>query len=217
MKRLLLLLVATMFLVPGVARAAAPADPRVTAAKAAWATSPLYVDPDYAAVVGETQSAELLREINAAPLPVYVAVVPTGEWFEERGDTALLAGWLAAANGKPGLYVVMDGDTTHGVEHEIAAWAPESTWAEARQSVPGQLAEYLEDVKVDDRYDAKPARTEPTPPRPETTSSDEPFTVGKAIGNGVGGGVLGLMGGASLAAVVLGVAALVARRRGGTQ
>ncbi|MFI7059637.1 hypothetical protein ACIBL3_01530 [Kribbella sp. NPDC050124] len=218
MKRLILLLVATMVLVPGVAWAAVPSDPRITAAKATWATSPLYVDPDYAAVVDATQSAELLREIKAAPLPVYVAVVPTGEWFDEQGDTTLLAGWLAAAHGKPGLYVVMDGDTTYGVEHEIAAWAPESTWAEARQSIAGQLAEYLEDVKVDDdRYDAKPARTEPLPPRPERSSTNEPFTVGKAIGNGVGGGVLGLMGGASLAAVVLGVAALVARRRGGTQ
>ena len=40
--------------------------------------------------------------------------------------------------------------------------------------------------------------------------------MGKAIGNGIGGGVLGLLGGALLAGIVLGVAALVARRRGGT-
>ena len=34
--------------------------------------------------------------------PMFVAVVPTGEWFQEKGDAMLLAGWLAAANNKPG-------------------------------------------------------------------------------------------------------------------
>lgn len=213
MKRFLLLL-ATILAVPSVAWAAAPTDPRVTAAKAAWATEPLYVDPDYASIV---ESAELRREIAAAPVPVYVAVVPTGAWFQEEGDAALLAGWLAAANGKPGLYVVMNGDTTYGIEHEIKAWAPDSTWAEARQSMTDQLAEYLDEVKADDRYEAKPARTSPTPVMPETSSSDERFTVGKAIGNGVGGAVLGLVCGSSLAGLVLGVAKWAARRRGGTR
>jgi hypothetical protein len=146
---------------------------------------------------------------------VYVAVVPTGEWFQEKDDPALLAGWLAAAHQKPGLYVVMDGDTTYGVEHEIAAWAPESSWAESKQPMAGQLAAYLDDVVANEQYEAEPARTEPTPPEPETSAPE--FTVGQAIRNGFGGGVLGLLGGALLAGVVLGVAALVARRRGGTQ
>jgi hypothetical protein len=218
MRRVLLLLLATtFFFVPGAAWAAVPPDPRVTAATAAWATQPLYVDPDYTSLVDATQSAELLREIEDAPVPVFVAVVPTGEWFRERDDKALLAGWLAAANAKPGLYLVMDGNTTYGVEHELAAWAPTYTYAQAKQSMSGQLSDYLEDVKVDDRYKANPARTEPTTPAPESASEPERFTVGKAIGNGVGGGVLGLLGGALLAGIVLGVAASVGRRRGGTQ
>ena len=217
MRRVLLLLLATIFFVPGTAWAAVPSDPRVTAATGAWATQPLYVDPDYTSLVDATQSAELLREIEAAPVPVFVAVVPTGEWFQEEGDTELLAGWLAAAHDAPGLYVVMDGNTTYGVEHEIAAWAPSSSYGKARQSMSGQLSDYLEDLKVDDRYDPKPARTEPTQPYPESPSEPERFTVGKAIGNGVGGGVLGLLGGALLAGIVLGVAAAAGRRRGGTQ
>ncbi|MFI6680520.1 hypothetical protein [Kribbella sp. NPDC050470] len=217
MRRLILLLAATVVFLSGTAWAAAPADPRITAATAAWATQPLYVDQDFASVVDASQSAELLRAIEAAPVPVYVAVVPTGEWFEEEGDTELLAGRLAAAHGKPGLYVVMDSNTTHGVEHEIAAWAPSSDYAKAKQSMGSQLSDYLADVKKDDRYEARPARTQPLPPRPETTSEPERFTVGAAIGNGIGGVVLGLMGGALLAGVVLAIAATVARRPGGTR
>jgi hypothetical protein len=217
MKRLVLLLVATLFVVPGTAWAAVPSDPRVTAATTAWATQPLYVDPDFASLVDTTQSAEMLREIEGAPVPVYVAVVPTGEWFQEEGDTALLAGWLAASHRSPGLYLVMDGYTTYGVEHEIKAWAPSSTYAEARQSMGSQLADYLDEVKADDRYDAKPARTEPTQPYPESPSEPERFTVGKAIGTGVGGGIIGLLGGALLAGIVVAVAASVGRRRGGAQ
>ncbi|GAB2636989.1 hypothetical protein [Kribbella swartbergensis] len=214
MRRFLLLLVATVWLASGPAWAAVPADPRVTAAVAAWRTQPLYVDPDYESRVN---TAELLRTIEAAPVPVYVAVVPTGQWFPEEDDTALLGGWMAAANDKPGLYVVMDGDRTYGVEHEIAARGPEYTWADSKETMSSQLAEYLGELEVGDRYAKKPARTEPLPPRPERTYPEERFTVGKAIGNGVGGGVLGLMGGALLAGVVLAVAALVGRGRGGTQ
>jgi hypothetical protein len=218
MRRALLLLLATIFFfVPGTAWAAIPSDPRVTAAAAAWATQPLYVDPDYTSLVDATQSAELLRKIEDAPVPVFVAVVPTGEWFREQDDKALLAGWLAAANAKPGLYLVMDGNTTYGVEHEIAAWGPSYTYAQAKQSLSGQVADYLAEVKVDDRYKAKPARTEPTTPDPESASEPERFTVGKAIGNGVGGSVLGLLGGALLAGIVVAIAASVGRRHGGTQ
>lgn len=218
MRRLFLLLLATiLWLVPSAAWAAVPSDPRVTAAAAAWATQPLYVDPDYASLVDAEQTAELLREIEAAPVPVYVAVIPTGEWFPEKGDTALLAGWLAAAHQKPGLYVVMDGDMTYGVEHNIAAWTIDRMLAEAREPMSSQLSAFLGKVKVGDKYSAKPARTEPYPPRQEPTYPEERFTLGKAIGNGAGGAVLGLMGGSLLAGVVLGVAALVARRRGGTR
>jgi hypothetical protein len=211
MRRLLLLLLATIWLGSSPAWAAVPTDPRVTAAVAAWQTQPLYVDPDHASRVDTT---ELLRTIEGAPVPVYVAVVPTGEWFPEKGDTALLGGWLAAANDKPGLYVVMDGDRTYGVEHEIAARGPGYTWANAKETMSSQLAEYLGELEVADRYTKKPARTEPLPPRPERTYPPERFTVGKAIGNGLGGAALGLMGGALLAGVVL-VVAMFARAGGG--
>jgi len=216
MRRAVLLLLATIVAIclPAAASAAVPTDPRISAAAAAWATRPLYVDPDFAVLVDE---GPLLQKIETARLPVYVAVVPTGEWFQEKGDTALLAGWLAAANKKPGLYVVMDGDLTYGVPHEIHTSAPTSTYAEAKQPMSAQLSAFLDEVRINDRYDAEPARTEPLAPEPERTYPEDRFTVGKAIGNGLGGGALGLLGGAMLAGLVLGVAALVAGRRGGQQ
>ena len=126
----------------------------------------------------------------------------------------MLAGWLANANDKPGIYLVMDGYSTRGAEHRIAAYAPGSSWAkDPDQTMSSRLADYLADVRVDDRYDAKPARTTPYVPGPEPERKPERFTVGKAIGNGLGGAALGLTGGAILAGVVLGAAALVGGRR----
>ena len=212
MRRFFLLLVATFLTVTVPAAAAIPVDPRITAATTAWATRPLYVDPDFAAVADGNQ---LLRVIEAAPVAVYVAVVPTGQWFQEKGDTTLLAGWLAASNEKPGVYVVMDGDETYGVAHEVAAYAPDSSLGDPDQAMSGQLADYLGELKVSDQYDAKPARTEPDPPIPASSYPEDRFTVGKAVSSGAGAGVLGLLGGALLAGIVLGVAALAARRRGG--
>lgn len=214
MRRGVQLLLATMIALwlPVTASAAQPADPRIDAAVAAWAHQPLFVDPDFASIVDD---GPLLRVVGAAPVPVYVAVVPTGKWFPEKSDTALLAGRLAVHNGKPGVYVVMTGDTTYGVAHEVAARAAGDTWANPDQSMSGQLTDYLAELRVGDRYVREPARTEPLPPEPETTYPEDRFTVGKAIGNGVGGGALGLLGGALLAGLVLGVAAVVAGRRGG--
>ena len=212
MKRFALLLVATFFVMLGPAWAAVPADPRVTAATTAWSKEPLYVDPDFTDVADGNQ---ILREIAGAKVPVYVAVVPTGKWFQEKGDTELLAGWLAAANRKPGVYVVMDGDTTYGVAQEIAAYAPSSSWADsADESMSHQLAAYLDGLRIGDAFKPEAVRTEPLPPVPERTYPEDRFTVRKAIGNGLGGGALGLLGGAMLAGIVLGVAAVVARRGG---
>ncbi|MFF1818627.1 hypothetical protein ACFVWG_15095 [Kribbella sp. NPDC058245] len=212
MRRALMLLVATIFVlaVPSAAMAAVPADARITAAAKAWVSTPLYVDPDYSA-----DTEQMLQVIRSAPVPVYVAVVPTGTWFQEKGDTALLAGWLAQANGKPGVYVVMDENTTYGVAHELHAYASQSAYSTGKQPMSGQLSDYLDTVKVNDRYDAEPARTTPLPPKAPYRSEPDRFTVGDALGSGFGAGVLGLLGGAILAGVVLGVAALVAPRRGG--
>ncbi|MFF0339443.1 hypothetical protein [Kribbella sp. NPDC004875] len=212
MKRLLLLLTATAFLLTGTASAATPADPRLTAAVAAWKTSHVYVDPDFASIA---DSNEMERVAAGAKLPVYVAVVPTGDWFPEKDDAELLAGRLAAANGKPGVYVVMDEYTSHGEANNIAAYAPSSTWADKDETLSKQLAAYLDEVELNDRYTAKPARTEPIPEEPERSYPEEKFTAGKAIGNGLGGIVLGMLGGAVLGGLVLVVAAVTARRRGG--
>jgi len=141
MRRLLLLLVATVWLLTGTASATTPADPRITAAVAAWATQPLYVDPDYSSVADR---AETLQVISGAKVPVYVAVVPFGEWFPEQGDIPMLAGRMAAANGKPGLYVVMDGDRSYGAAHQLGVYAPSWTYAERDESLSKQLSEYLD-------------------------------------------------------------------------
>lgn len=216
MRRLALLLLAAvglMLIAPSTAWSI-PADPRVTAAVEAWKTGPVYVDPQYAQTA-DGQLDGMVERLGKSNLSVYVAVVPSGAWFQEKGDTALLAGWLANANAKPGLYLVMDGDTTTGVDHLVHAAGPGHTYGLSKDSLVQQLSEYLDGVRVSDRYDAEPARTKPLPPGKERTYEREKFTVGKAIGNGLGGVALGLFGGALLAGCVLGVAALVARRAGG--
>ncbi|MEV6284292.1 hypothetical protein [Kribbella sp. NPDC051770] len=199
---------------PATAWSAVPTDPRITAAVAAWKDQPVYVDPQYTSAYADQVEAMQAR-IATSPVPVYVAVVPTGTWYLEKGDTELLAGWLATANGKPGLYLVMEDWIATGIEHQVHAWGPSRTYGDSKQTPAQLLGEYLDEVKVNDRYDADPARTEPLPPREDGPDSPpERFTVGKAIGNGVGGGLIGLMGGALVAALVLGLAALVARRGG---
>lgn len=214
MKRTMMLLLATVAVlwIPAAASAAVPTDPRITAAIEVWATTPLYVDPDYTSLA---DNDPVLAEIRSAPVAVYVAVVPTGTWFQEKGDPELLAGWLANANAKPGVYVVMDGDSVHGVAHQIHANAAGRTWASSEQPMSSQLSDFLDGLKLDDRYDAEPARTTPRPPRPDVEPEPERFTTSDAIRSGLGGGMLGMLGGALLAGVVLGVAALVAPRRGG--
>ncbi|GAA3081817.1 hypothetical protein JOF29_004666 [Kribbella aluminosa] len=213
MRRLLLLLTATVFLLTGTAWAATPTDPRITGAVAAWAVRPLYVDPDYTSIADQQEIVKVLAE---AKVPVYVAVVPTGAWFPERGDTALLAGRLAVANHKPGVYVVMDGDRTYGVAHELAADAPSWTYSTGKQSLSGQLADYLHGVEQDKSSTPEPARTTPTPtPAPESGSpgTEDRFTVGKALANGAGGTVFGMVGGGILGGIVLLVAAIATPRR----
>ncbi|MDX2968206.1 hypothetical protein PWY87_19770 [Kribbella solani] len=212
MRRVLLLLVVTVFALTGTAAAATPADPRITAAVAAWKTSGLYVDPDFASVA---DSNETLKVIAGAKLPVYVAVLPTGGWFPEKDDTELLAGRLAAANGKPGVYVVMDGYTSHGVANNVEARAYGSTYSTKDQPLSSQLQAYLDTVKQDAQYQPRPARSEPIPEEPESSYPEEKFTVGKAVANGGGGAVLGLMGGGILGGVVLLVAAMTSGRREG--
>jgi hypothetical protein len=216
MRRLTLLLLAAVGLLVCAPTTAwsIPADPRVTAAVAAWKSQPVYVDPQYASITDEHLPA-MLDRIGKSSLPVFVAVIPNGAWFQEKGDTELLAGWLATANAKPGIYLVMDGDYTTGVEHLVRAAGPGRTYGDSRESIAQQLSAHLDAVRLSERYDAEPARTEPLPPREAPTYTREKFTAGKAIGNGIGGAMLGLFGGAALAACVLGLAALVARRGGG--
>ena len=220
MKRLALILVTglAVFFGGGLTASAAdfPTVPRVTAAVAAWKTEPVYVDPLYAEYVG-TQDQQMAERIATAPAPVFVAVLPTGTWFQEKDDTERLAGWLAVTNGKPGIYVVMDGTATTGVAHLVGARAPFDTFASSKTALTDQLSQYLEHLQLSDRVKVKPARTAELPTAPERTYERERFTVGKAIGNGIGGMTIGLMGGALLAGIVLGLAALVASRRGGQQ
>jgi hypothetical protein len=213
MKRVLRLLVTTVFALTATASAeaawaATPTDPRVAAATKAWATHGLYVDPDFVSIA---DGNEMLRAIGRAKVPVFVAVVPTGHWFPEQGDPNLLAGRLAAANGKPGVYVVMDGFSSYGAVNQLAAYAPDTTYSTKDEQLSAQLADYLAEVKLDDDYPAEAARTEPLPTEPESTEPEERFTVRKAIGNGAGGGLVGLIGGFILGGIVLIVAALVTR------
>lgn len=201
----------------GVVRAgisAVPADPRITAAVKAWKTSPLYVDPLFAGSLGR-QEADFRRQIAAMPVAVYVAVVPHGEWFAEKGDTLRLAGWLATANGKPGVYVVVDRTSASGAAHLVRAYAPARAY-EAKEYTPvAQLDAYLKSIELRDRLDADPARTEPLAERPTRASEPEKFTVGKALANGFGGFMIGGIGGALLSGLLVALAAVFGRRREG--
>ncbi|HEY3560042.1 MAG TPA: hypothetical protein VGL05_21385 [Kribbella sp.] len=212
MRRIVLLLMATAFLLTGTAQAATPADSRITGAVAAWAHEPLYVDPDFTSIADRN---EMLKVISEQKVPVYVAVVPIGEWFPEAGDTELLAGRMAAAYGKPGVYVVTDGDRTYGVAHEEGVYAPGWTFPDGKESLSQQLRDYLGGVEEKKWSTPEPARTTPTPTPTESerTYPEEKFTVGKAIANGLGGTVLGLMGGGILGGIVLIVAAIASPRR----
>ncbi len=192
-----------------------PADPRVSAAVAAWKEQPVYVDPQYAEEVDTAQVEAIRARIATAPVPIFVAVLPTGAWFQEKGDTALLAGWLAAANGKPGMYLVVDDSITFGVDHLVKASGPGRVYGSSSKDAAGQINEYVDGIRLSDRYEAEPARTTVRPPREARDPEPEPFTAGKAISNGLGGVMLGLLGGSMLAGLVLGMAALVARRGGG--
>ncbi|TDU90148.1 hypothetical protein EV138_3732 [Kribbella voronezhensis] len=221
MRRLLLALAAGLLVVLTTttpAHADFRSDPRVTAAVAAWKTNRVYVDPLFAG--SEGFEAESVRQVAAliarAPVPVYAAALPTGPWFPEKEDVVQLAGWLAVANGKPGLYLVLDQHSTSGAAHLIAVRSPRTTYAtSSKATAADEVAAYLEEVEVDDSYQPRAARTTPLPDEPEPTYEPEPFTPAKAIGNGLGGFTLGLLGGAILALPVLGLAALVARRREG--
>ncbi|GAA3572007.1 hypothetical protein [Kribbella ginsengisoli] len=212
MKRLGLLVLACLYLFALPAAAAElPTDPRVTAAVAAWKSTPLYVDPLYSSV----DTTGVVERVSSAQVPVYVALLPTGTWFQEKGDTVRLAGWLAVSNGKPGLYLVVDGYTVVGAAHLVAASTYGTTYATKDESVAGQVGDYLDSVRFNDRYDKDPARTAALPVEPKRSYSEDRFTVKSAIGNSLGGLTLGLLGGALLALPVLGLAALVAHRRGG--
>ncbi|GAA1541740.1 hypothetical protein [Kribbella lupini] len=211
----LLLAVAALTLCFPVSAWSVPADPRITAAVAAWRDQPVYVDPQYAEEVDAAQVEKMVARIATSPVPVFVAVVPAGTWYQEKGDEALLAGWMAAANGKPGMYLVVNDSITTGVDHLVTASGPGRVYGRSDDDAAAQVSEYVDMIKLSDRYEPEPARTTPLPPREDRPSEPERFTLGKAIGNGVGGAVIGLMGGALLAAVVLGVAAVTARRGGG--
>jgi hypothetical protein len=209
MRRLILLLAATAWLLTGTASAEVPTDPRITEAVKSWANGPLYIDPEFDSVADR---AEMLKAIERAPGPMFVAVVPNGDWFAEKGDTLLLAGWMAAANGKPGTYVVMDDTRTYGVAHETTVRGPGYVYGEYDEPLSKQLASFVDRMHKSDVGTPKPARTEAVPPRPESDEPDEEFTVGTAIGNGLAGGVLGLMAGGLLGGVVLAVAAFASPR-----
>jgi hypothetical protein len=211
----LLLAVAALALCLPVNAWSVPADPRITETLAGWKEQPVYVDPQYAEEIDAAQVEKMVARIATSPVPVFVAVLPTGAWFQEKGDTALLAGWLATANGKPGMYLVVDDSITFGVDHLVKAYGPGRVYGSSSKDAAAQINEFVDGIKVSDRYEAEPARTTPRPPEEDRDYPPERFTVGKAIGNGLGGATLGLLGGSMLAGLVLGMAALVARRGGG--
>ena len=170
MKRLALILLATIFLGGGLtASAALPADPRVTAAVAAWKTELLYVDPLYAEYVG-TQDQQMRRaDRDRTRRRCSSRSCRPATWFQEKDDTERLAGWLAVTNGKPGMYVVMDGTATTGVAHLVARpRALRHLRGPRRQSWPTNSRSTWNDLKLSDREEAKPARTGRTADRRRT-------------------------------------------------
>ncbi|WP_328990023.1 hypothetical protein OG394_27660 [Kribbella sp. NBC_01245] len=214
MRRLAVLL-ATIFAccwLPTAAAAEVPPDARVEAAVKAWQTSPLYVAPLNEGAIPEERAAALIARMRAMPVAVYAAVIPSGEYFPEGGDTARLAGWLAAANGKPGVYVVVGDDAT-GVAHLVTADAPSRSWQTKEYTPAGELESYLDQIDTNAGETPRPARTKAYPSSPEPPYEPEEFTVGAALANGFGGLALGAIGGVILAGLLLAIAAFWGGRR----
>lgn len=214
MRRLAVLL-ATAFAccwLPTAAAAEVPPDARVEAAVKAWQTSPLYVAPLNEGAIPEDRAAALIARMRAMPVAVYAAVIPYGEYFPEGKDKARLAGWLATANGKPGVYVVV-GDEAVGVAHLVAVDAPERSWRTKEYTPAGELESYLDQIETDAGETPRPARTKAYPSSPEPPYEPEEFTLGAALANGFGGMALGAIGGVILAGLLLAVVALVGGRR----
>ncbi len=101
-RRLLpVLLVAFLF-----TAAPAHAYDRVDRVTAGLRQSPLFVDPEVSYLLNAEDRASLGREIKAAGVPIYVAVVPLVSADESEGEGDYLAYLLHQRLGRPGVYVV---------------------------------------------------------------------------------------------------------------
>ena len=101
-------LIATALAVTVFATGAAVAADRIDRVAAALRQSPVFVDPDVSYLLDAGQRQALTRQIQAAGVPIYLAVVPLGSQDESAGDADYFTYLLHRRLGRNGIYLVSD-------------------------------------------------------------------------------------------------------------
>ena len=87
--------------------APASAVSRAEAIATALVSSPLFVDPSESTAITPAEAASILANIKAAPVPVYVLVVPVVPGDAFGGEDRTMVSAVEAVLGKPGVYVTL--------------------------------------------------------------------------------------------------------------
>jgi hypothetical protein len=158
-----------MRLLPGLLAATLAASPvpmtRVDRVAAGLRQSPVFVDPEVSYLLTGPDRAKLAKQIAAAEIPIYLAVVPLDSDDESGGDADYFTYLLHRRLGRDGVYLVSDqrgglDETSYRVPRE----APDLTIGD-RRPLPDQLHDAI------DAYAHAPAAkpTDPRVPREPTT------------------------------------------------
>jgi hypothetical protein len=200
------------------AQAQARAADRVDRVAGALRESPLFVDPDVSYLLDARQRDALTRQIQAAGVPIYLAVVPLGSQDESAGDADYFTYLLHQRLRRNGIYLVSD---QRGDLDWTAYQVPRDDTLDYDQAFNGKpLPQKLHDV-IDAFARAPSAKpSDPVPPRtPEPDPGQKKTTTVGLAGQFsktffpsliVSGMLLGLLWSVGLALLRL---VLAARRR----
>lgn len=134
--------------------------------------SPVFVDPDVSYLLGASDRAALTRQIQAAGVPVHLAVVPLLSEDESGGDADRLASLLHRRLGRNGIYLIAD---QYGILDSVAYQVPrDTTLGYQRASDDTSLARKLHDVI--DRFAHAPKAAPSDPPDPPAPKPDKKTT-----------------------------------------
>jgi hypothetical protein len=152
---------------------------RVDRVAAALRRSPVFVDPDVAALLDARERAALRRQIAGAGVPIYLAVVPLDSDDESAGDADYFTYLLHRRLGRNGVYLVSDQRGALDWNFYQVPRDDALTFSQVTNGKP--LPERLHDV-IDALAHAPAAKPSdpPTPEPPDADSEKKPTTVGLA-------------------------------------